>query len=186
MCWLYCKWCSLPPPSPAPAERSMWVWEGLHRSHDHVWLLGLLHPDPRGGQQQESRRENQLWEIKTGAVSGPGPVQRVDPATRRPRYWNRNHLCCSASPAPRPLAAAFELPFVASGSLGGPGVESILGQCVVFFICAHYYDAQKGKIKSMAHETDRSPCCTSVVCFEGSMKELLYSEGSLKLTRPKM
>lgn len=66
--------------------------EGLHRGDDHARLLGLLHQDPRRGRQQEGRREDrQLREVQARLVSGPGPVQRVDPETRRPRYSSTKH-----------------------------------------------------------------------------------------------
>lgn len=81
-------WCSAGLTLPPNAERSVWVWEGLHRSDDHTRLLGLLHQNARSGQQQESRCENQLRKVKTPTVSGPGPLQWVDLATHRTRYWN--------------------------------------------------------------------------------------------------
>lgn len=101
---------------PPDAEWSVWVWEGLHWSDDHARFLGLLHQNPGGGQQQESWCENQLWKIKTRAVSGPGPLQRVDLTTCRPRYWNGNHLYSSTS-GPE-ITPAFEPAFVALGLLG--------------------------------------------------------------------
>lgn len=81
------KWC--PGPGPPPnAERSLWLWEGLHRSDDHARLLGLLHQNPRSGQQQESWCKNQLWKNQSPTFSGPGPLQWVDFTTYRTRYWN--------------------------------------------------------------------------------------------------
>lgn len=87
-----CQWekeCSagLTPP-PLNAERSVWVWEGLHRSDDHTRLLGLLHQNARSGQQQESRCKDQFRKVKTSTFSGPEPLQRVDLTTPWTRYWN--------------------------------------------------------------------------------------------------
>lgn len=78
------KWCSGPGPPPN-AERSLWVWEGLHGSDDHARLLGLLHQNTRGGQQQESWCQNPLWKIQSPTFSGPGPLQWVDLTTDRTR-----------------------------------------------------------------------------------------------------
>lgn len=79
------KWC--PGPGPPPnAERSLWVWEGLHGSDDHARLLGLLHQNTRGGQQQESWCQNQLRKIQSPAFTGPGPLQWVDLTTYRTRW----------------------------------------------------------------------------------------------------
>lgn len=90
------NWCSAgltppPPPPPPNAERSVWVWEGLHWSDDHARLLGLLHQNARSGQQQESGCKNQFWKVKTSTFSGPGPLQRVDLTTPWTRYWNGLH-----------------------------------------------------------------------------------------------
>lgn len=141
------KW-RLPPSSLSPnAERGVRVWEGLHRSYDHARLPGLLHQNPGGGQQQESWCENQLWEIKAGAVSGPGPLQRVDLKTCRPRYWNGNHLY-SWTGVTR-IIPAFEPAFVAEGSLARD-VESIEDRRLCFgFSLYAVKQRKKGKKKKL-------------------------------------